>query len=94
MEAYLNACHILIKDFGQLVERTTVAVKAKAKALAETLGRPFCYVSSSQISKEGLVRQLAAKDRVTEGLIAILSALETCQAILVIGNRHTLYIEL
>jgi hypothetical protein len=23
MEAYLNACHILIKNFGQLVERTT-----------------------------------------------------------------------
>src|SRR6185312_444661 len=66
MEAYLNACHILIKDFGQLVERTTAAVKEKAKALAAAAGRPFWFVSSSQISKEDLVRKLAAKDKVTE----------------------------
>lgn len=94
MEAYLNACHILIKDFGQLVERTTVAVKAQAKALAEALDRPFCYVSSSQTSKEDLVRKLAAKDRITDGLIAILSALEPCQSFRVIGNRQTKKIEL
>jgi hypothetical protein len=42
MEAYLSACHILIKDFGQLVERTTKAVKDKAKALAERLAGLFC----------------------------------------------------
>jgi len=94
MEAYLNACHILIKDFGQLVERTTVAVKNKAKALAEKLGRPFCFVSSSQISKEDLVRKIAAKDKITEGLIAVLNAVEPCQSFQVIGNRQTKLIEL
>src|SRR6185437_9720462 len=89
MEAYLNACHILIKDFGQLVERTTAAVKEKAKALAAAAGRPFWFVSSSQISKEDLVRKLAAKDKVTEGLIAVLNAVEPCQSFRVIGNRQT-----
>ena len=52
MEASLNACHILIKDFGQWVERTTKAVKDKARALAEKGGRPFLFVPSSQTSKE------------------------------------------
>src|SRR5258707_11067333 len=94
MEAYLNACHILIKDFGQLVQQTTVAVKEKAKALAQQAGRPFCFVASSQISKEDLVRKIATKDKVTEGLIAILNAVEPCQSFRVIGNRQTKMIEL
>jgi hypothetical protein len=94
MEAYLNACRILIKDFGQLVEQTTTAVKAQAKALAQRLGRPLIFVSSSHISKEELARKIAAKDHITEGLIAILSALEPCKSFRVIGNRQTKQIEL
>jgi hypothetical protein len=94
MEAYLNACHILIKDFGRLVQRTTLAVKEKARALAAQAGRPFLFVPSSQTSKEELVRRLAAKDQVTEGLIAVLNAVEPCQSFRVVGNRQTKMIEL
>jgi len=94
MEAYLSACHILIKDFGQLVERTTQAVKQQARELAAKAGRPFLFVPSSQTSKEDLVRKLASKDRITEGLIAILNAVEPCQSFRVVGNRQTKQIEL
>jgi hypothetical protein len=94
MEAYLNACRVLIKDFGQLVERTTRAVKAKAQALAAAAGRPYIYVSSSQISKEDLVRKIALRDQITEGLIAVLSAVEPCQSFRVKGNPKTKFIEL
>jgi hypothetical protein len=94
MEAYLNACRILIKDFGQLVEQTTRAVKDKARALAEALKRPYIYVPNSQISKEDLVRNIAHKDQITEGLIAILSAVEPCQSFRVKGNPQTKFIEL
>ena len=52
MEAYLNACHILIKDFGQLVERTTKAIKDKARALAEKAGQAF-PVRSLQPDQQG-----------------------------------------
>ena len=94
MEAYLNACRILIKDFARLVETTTTAVKAQAKALAQKLGRPFLFVSSSQINKEDLARKIAAKDQISQGLIAILSALEPCKSFRVIGNPQTKQIEL
>jgi hypothetical protein len=94
MEAYLSVCHILIKDFGSLVERTTAAVKQTAKELAEKLKRPLVFVASSQTSKEDLVRKIADKDQVTEGLIAILSAVEPCQSFRVVGNRETKQIEL
>jgi hypothetical protein len=94
MEAYLSACHILLKDFGQLVERTTKAVKQQAQALAAKAGRPFLFVPSSQTSKEELVRTIAAKEQVTEGLIAILNAVEPCQSFRVIGNAQTKKLEL
>ena len=94
MEAYLNSCRILIKDFGRLVEQTTTAVKEKARALAAAAGRPYMYVSSSQISKEDLVRNIALKDQVTQGLIAVLSAVEPCQSFRVKGNPQTKLIEL
>ena len=94
MEAYLSVCHILIKDFGQLVERTTAAVKEKAKELAQQMSRPFLFVPSSQISKEDLARKIAARDQITEGLIAIFNAVEPCKSFRVIGNRQTRQIEL
>jgi hypothetical protein len=81
MEAYLNACHILIKDFGPLVERTTKAVKDKARALAEKAGRAFLFVPSSQTSKEDLARKIAARDKISDGLIVILNCVEPCSAL-------------
>jgi hypothetical protein len=94
MEAYLNACRILIKDFGQLVERTTLAVKEKAKALAQKHGRPFLFVPSSQTSKEDLVRKIAAQDQIQEGLIAVLNAVEPCQSFRVVGNPQTKHLQI
>jgi hypothetical protein len=94
MEAYLSVCHILIKDFGQLVERTTLAVKEKAKELARKSDRPFIFVPSSQTSKEDLARKIAAKDQIQTGLIAVLNSVEPCQSFRVIGNRQTKQIEL
>lgn len=94
MESYLSACHILLKDFGHLVESTTQAIKTQAKALADKFTRPWLFVPSSQTSKEQLARQIAARDRVTQGLICILNAVEPCQSFRLIGNRQTKMLEL
>jgi hypothetical protein len=94
MEAYLNAQRILIKDFGQLVERTSAAVRAATHAFAESWNRPVRHLNSSQISKEQVARQIAQRDGVTEGLIAVLSAIEPCKSFSVVGNRQTKQIEL
>ena len=71
-----------------------MAIKEKARALAVQAGRPFLFVPSSQTSKEELVRRIAAQDQVTEGLIAVLTAVEPCQSFRVVGNRQTKMIEL
>ncbi len=94
MESYLSACHILLKDFGTLVESTTQAIKAQAKALAQKLARPWIFMPSSQSSKEQLARKIADRDGVTKGLICILNAVEPCQSFRLIGNRQTKMLEL
>ena len=94
MEAYLNACRVLIKDFGTFAQELTARIKAAAYATAEQSGRPFRYLSSSQISKEALARQIARADGVTSGLIAIFSALENCLSYSVRGDRQTKHIHL
>lgn len=94
MEAYLNACRVLIKDFGPFAQGLTARIKAAAYASAEHAGRPFRYLASSQISKEALARQIARQDGVTSGLIAIFSALENCRSYSVRGDRQTKHIHL
>ena len=94
MEAYLNACRVLIKDFGTFAQGLTARIKAAAHATAQQSGRPFRYLSSSQTSKEALARQIARQDGVTCGLIAIFSALENCLSYSVRGNRQTKHIHL
>jgi len=94
MEAYLNACHVLIKDFSTFAQGLTARIKAAAYASAEQAGRPFRYLSSSQVSKEALARQIAQADGITTGLIAIFSALENCLSYSVRGDRQTKQIHL
>jgi hypothetical protein len=94
MEAYLNACRVLIKDFDAFAQGLTARLKAAAYAAAEQAGRPFRYLSSSQTSKEDLARQIARADGVTAGLIAIFSALENCLSYSVRGDRQTKHIHL
>jgi len=80
MEAYLCAQHLKYRDFGSLVEGWTAKVKASAEGLAARLGRPVVYLASSVRSKEEEARQIAARDGVEEGLIAVCKAVEPCQA--------------
>ena len=94
MEAYLNACRVLIKDFGTFAQGLTARIKAAAYAAAEQVGRPFRYLPSSQTSKEALARQIARADGVSSGLIAIFSALENCLSYTVRGDHRTKHIHL
>jgi hypothetical protein len=60
MEAYLNACRILIQDFGTFAQGLTARIKAAAYASAEQAGRPFRYLPHSQTSKEDLAARSPA----------------------------------
>lgn len=94
MEAYLNACRVLIKDFGRFAEGITHRIKAAVYQLAEKSRRPYRYLLSSQIAKEEVAREIARKDRLEQGLIAILGCVEPCLSYVVRGSRETKHIHM
>jgi len=52
MEAYLNACRILIKDFGSFAQGLTARIKAAAYASAEQAGRPFRFCPAAKSARK------------------------------------------
>lgn len=93
MEKYIQKTGFLLKDFKQLMLQTTGQIKAATQQLAERAGRPLTYLSSSQVRKEQVAREIAQKDGITSGLIAVLSCVEPCRTYTVGGNRQTKMLE-
>ena len=93
MEKYIQKTGYLMKDFKQLMLRITGQIKSATQQIAEQAGRPLTYLSSSQVRKEQLARQIAQQDHITSGLIAIFSCVEPCRTYTVGGNRQTKMLE-
>jgi len=94
MQSYLRSNGILLKDFGQHVERVSADIKQASLNHAVTMGRPVQYLSSSATSKEALARQIASDDGVREGLIAVLTCVEPCRTFDIYRNRQEKKLEL
>jgi hypothetical protein len=94
MESYLATCGVLIKHFKSFAERITKRLKALAYKATEEKGRPVQYLNRSEISKEDLAREIARKDGVRSGLIALLTAVEPCWSYSVRGDHQTKQIHL
>ena len=93
MEKYIQKAGFLMKDFKALVLQTTGKIKAATQQIAERAQRPLVYLSSSQVRKEQYVRNIAQRDNITAGLIAILSCVEPCRTYTVGGNPRTKMLE-
>ncbi len=94
MKRYLWANQVLLKDFGTHVDRVSQALKEASVAEATRLGRPVRYLRSSDLDKDAIARQLAAADRITEGLICVLTCVEPCWSFEIYRNRDTQKLEL
>ena len=94
MEAYLSAQHILLKQFGSLVQATSRQIKQTTAALAAKWGRPLVYLNSAAQSKEEVARRLAQRDGIQQGPIGILSCVEPCRSYALRGNAQTKQLEL
>lgn len=89
MHSYLCAAKVLLKDYAKHAQALTERVCQSARQIAEGAGRPYLYLASSQTDKEALIEQIARGDRISEGLVAVLSAVEPCVAISVRGDAQT-----
>jgi hypothetical protein len=74
MDRYLGYCGVKLQDFKTFAESTTARVKAAAYRAAALAGRPLEYLRSPQLCKEELAREVARRDKIKVGLIAIFSA--------------------
>jgi hypothetical protein len=88
-EVYLQRCHVLIKDFGSFAEKLTKRVRSTAYESFQRSGLHVEYLRSAQISKENLAREIARRDGITEGRVALFSALEPSLSYQVRGQRET-----
>jgi hypothetical protein len=80
---------VLWKDFKHHVKEVTEHIRGEASATAREAGRPMIYLRSSAMRKETLISEVRQRDRIDEGLIAILSAVEPCRTWSARGDRQT-----
>ena len=87
MAAHLNACHVLLQDFATHAGATTERIRAATLAAARAAGWPVHHLTSPKILPEDLARRIARTDGITDGLITLLTATESCLSYSVRGAR-------
>ena len=73
MEWYLCQNKILIKDYGQHVEKVSAELKESATAPLRSMGRVVEHVRSSRTNKEELARRIATKQGILSGPVCALT---------------------
>lgn len=94
MEAYLGRNQVLLKDFARHVHEVSSRLKEASLAAAEKLGRTVKYLASSAVDKEKTARAIAAEQKISEGLVCVLTCVEPCQSFEVYRNAESKKLEL
>lgn len=94
MAAYLQKAHVLWKDFKQYTTGLTQRMREGVEALARNAKRPVIYLPSSHTRKETVAKEIASRDGIDQGIVAVLSCVETCHSYRAMGNRATKKLEL
>jgi hypothetical protein len=93
MLSWLGAMRILLKDYKSWARDTTLDLCRAIEGSAEQAGL-YRYLNNSHEGKEETALQMAAEQKRTAGLIAVLGCVEPCQVIQVRGNPQTKMLEL
>ena len=95
MRALLCSAKILLKDFAHHAQNVSQQIGDLARQSATDQNRPYRYLrgSSSRLDKEAWIEGIAQKDRLREGLIAVLGVVEPCSVMTVRPNHQTKRLE-
>jgi hypothetical protein len=77
---------ILLKDFKEWSVALTERIRRASKELADIRQRPVIYLYSCHKDKEAIAREIAKRDGITEGLICVLTCVESCQTFTIRKN--------
>jgi hypothetical protein len=86
MEKLMARQGLKIKDFKKFVSSSSQRLKDHAKAVAEKSARPYRHLNRP-VRKEKRAREIAERDGITEGLVCIFSAVESCQSFAVVPGE-------
>jgi hypothetical protein len=84
----------LLKDFGQYALQLSRQVRADSLAAVEAAGRPVVHLNGPSLSKEEMARQIARRDGIESGPIAVLTAVEPCWSYDIQSDRAKGHLEL
>lgn len=87
MDALFYRKHWLVKDFRTIAPKVSQTFGVHARAMAERSGRPFTIVAG-KLDKEAQARALAAKDRITSGLVCVFQVIEPCATFKIIPGQQ------
>jgi hypothetical protein len=93
MRTYLCAAKVRLTDFAAHAQGLTHRLLQEAQNLAARTGRPYQFLRSSKTIKEKLIENIAQRDGVRSGLIAVLGAVEPCLAMTVRGARDRKWLQ-
>jgi len=91
---FLHFVGVLLKDFKEWSTDLTDRIRRASAELAGRRQRPVIYVGSCHTDKEALARQIAERDGITEGLVCVLTCVESCQTFQCRKNAQKKILEL
>ena len=94
MEQYLRAVGVLWKEFKKYAVGLTGRVSQAAESVGKEQKRPVIYLQSSRISKEDRAWEIVRRDRIKQGLIAVMSCVEPCRTWRMRGDHESKRLEL
>ena len=94
MKNWLWRRQIGLPQFASWAQSLTEQLKQVSCQAARDQNRPIVYVPSADTDKDALARQIAAKDGIPQGLVAILTCVETCMAFDIYRNKDKKKLEL
>jgi hypothetical protein len=93
MRTYLCAAKVRLVDFARHAQSLTHRLLQEAQNLAASAQRPYHFLRSTQTSKEKFIEDIAQRDQIHSGLIAVLGAVEPCLAVTVRGARDRRWLQ-
>src|SRR3954467_12762866 len=89
LQNYLWFRRIPFKDFAEHSKEVSARLQEASLQQARQLGREIRYLNSSQYSKEDIAREIAARDRIKNGLICVLKSVDPCLSFQINKNHQT-----
>src|SRR5882724_8853644 len=93
MASWLWHVRVPLKEYKVFARDTTVSLCRSIEGPAEA-AQIYRFLNNSQGSKEEVALRMAAEQKRTSGLVAVLGCVEPCQIMQVRGNRETKKLEL